>query len=222
MKHPTNDTGMTLIELVVAMAIFALVAIMGLQSLTGTLRIRDRLITLDDQNAELGLALAMMRNDLTTLMPLLFYPPDRGAPKSALRLTASGAKLAMSIGSQPGLNDPEDTQIHRAEWRLDRENAQLYRRVWTTLTPANQTALQSEVLIMDGITDLNLRTYWDTQGWIDGANNPLLELVNAGSSPDGDISGGLLETYSDILPLGIEITLTTQSYGALTMIESIR
>lgn len=222
MKHAENDTGMTLIELVVAMAIFALVAIMGVQSLTGTLRIRDRLVTLDDQSADLGLALAMLRNDLSSVMPLLFYPADRSAPRSALRTSAGGAKFAISIGGQPEINSLTDRQIQRSEWRLDRETTQLYRRVWTTLTPANQIALQPEALILDGVTDLNIRTYWDGQGWIDGTNNPLLEFANITSAPDGDSSGGPPETYSDILPSGIEITLTTQAYGDLIMIENLQ
>ncbi len=222
MKRPNNDTGMTLIELVVAMAIFALVAIMGLQSLTGTLRIRDRLVTLDDQNAEIGLALAVMRNDLTSIMPLLFYPPDRGAPRSALRLTSGGSKFAMSVGGQPDMSGQANGEIHRAQWRLDRDNAQLHRSVWTTLTPANQTALQPETIILEGVSTLSIRTYWEGQGWIDGANNPLLDFANISANPDGDSTGGPPETYSDILPSGIEITMTTQAYGTLTMIESLR
>ena len=40
--HP--DAGLTLIELIVAMALFALVAAMGLQVLNGMLRARDRLV----------------------------------------------------------------------------------------------------------------------------------------------------------------------------------
>ncbi|MGC1497770.1 MAG: prepilin-type N-terminal cleavage/methylation domain-containing protein [Sulfitobacter sp.] len=222
MKRPPNDAGMTLIELVVAMAIFALVAIMGLQSLTGTLRIRDRLVTLDDQNSEIALALAMLRNDLTSVMPLLFYPPDRGAPRSALHLTSGGSRFAMSIGGQPDITGQINSQIHRAQWRLDRGNAQLYRSVWTTLTPANQTVLQLETLVLEGVNAVNIRTYWEGQGWIDGVNNPLLDFANIGGDPNSDSSGGPPETYSDILPSGIEITMTTLAYGTLTMIESFQ
>ena len=66
------DTGLSLIELVVAMALFAMVAIMGLQSLTGTMRISERLTQIDSDTAELGNAVALLRNDLTSVVPMLF------------------------------------------------------------------------------------------------------------------------------------------------------
>ena len=53
-----RDQGITLIELIVAMALFALVAVMGLQALNGMLRSRDRLSDMADETAGLSTARA--------------------------------------------------------------------------------------------------------------------------------------------------------------------
>jgi len=51
-RHTTR--GLTLVELVVALGIFALVAVMGLQSLTIGLSMRDRLGVQADATDQLG------------------------------------------------------------------------------------------------------------------------------------------------------------------------
>ena len=47
MRGCAGDKGLTLLELVVVLSLFALVAVMGLQALSGTMRAQDRLIGVD-------------------------------------------------------------------------------------------------------------------------------------------------------------------------------
>lgn len=212
-----RDAGLTLIELVAAMAIFALVAVMGLQSLTGMLRTRDHLAQIDTDTSELSLTLARLRNDLSATMPLLFYPPDRQPPHSALQNT--NAVFSLSIGGQPDLDG--SYRQHRVAWRIEPSDNTLRRHVWTTLTPADDSGLQPEVIVMQGVTGLRLRSYWPSVGWIDGLTKqgpnetPISEI-------DGDTSGGAPEVYSDVLPRAIEVTLATIRYGDVPMIEALR
>ena len=212
-----RDAGLTLIELVAAMAVFALVAVMGLQSLTGMLRTRDRLTDLDNNTAALTITLARLRNDLSATLPLLFYPPDRQAPTSALH--QSGTVFSLSIGGQPALDGTYNR--HRAEWRFDPANNTLNRRVWTTLTPANTTAQQPEIEVMQGVTDLRLRSYWPQTGWANGFTKPGTASATPNEN-DGDASGGAPEVYSDTLPLAIEVTISTEKYGDVPMIEALQ
>ena len=165
-KRSPRDAGMTLIELVAAMAVFAVVAVMGLQSLTAMLRTRDRLEQIDTNTGALTLVLARMRNDLSATMPMLFYPPERQAPRSALYQSTDETVFSLSIGGQPALDG--SYQRHRAIWRFDPSDNTLKRSVWTTLIPANATALQPEVTVMQGVTGMRLRSYWAQTGWADG------------------------------------------------------
>ena len=217
-----RDAGLTLIELVAAMAVFALVAVMGLQSLTGMLRGRDRLAQIDTDTAALTLSVARLRNDLSAALPLLFYPPGRGAPRSAIAPLADGAGFALSVGAQLGVDG--QYRSHRSQWRHDPATGTLYRRVWTTLTPASDAARQPDVAVMEGVSDLRLRSYWPNAGWIDGTESPNVALNAAPTLPtlDADSSGGAPEVYSDSLPLAVEISIDTAAYGTLTLIEALQ
>lgn len=217
MTAPRTDRGVSLIELVVAMAIFALVAIMGVQSLSSMLRVRDALVVKDTQTTALGNGLATLRNDLSAIAPMLFFPPNRGAPASAVTVSGSSG-VALSASGQPSLGNRH--QFHRIEWRVDQASQTLNRRVWTTLIPADASALQPEVNIMTGVTAIRVRSYWPTIGWIDGVS--IFAPPADAALIDGDSTGSAAEVYSDLIPPAIEVTLTTLAYGDITLIESLR
>lgn len=214
-----RDAGLTLIELVAAMAVFALVAVMGLQSLTAMLHNRDHLAYIDSNTRALSLTLARLRNDLSTTTPMVFYPPNRQPPVSAIYQNSDGNGFSLSINGQSDLNGAQHT--HRALWRIDTDTKTLYRQVWTALTPSASSALQPEVLIMEGAKGFRFRSYWPSIGWHDGLNGP--DTETAATPPlDDDVSGGAPEVYSDILPDAVEITIDTTQYGEITMIEAFK
>lgn len=214
-----KDRGLTLIELVVAMAIFALVAVMGLQALTGTLRARDRLTGLADDSAELALALSMLRNDLSAAVPVPFFAPGTEAG-SSLAFDPASQTLALTIGGQGRLDAPSGDGLHRVEWRVDRAGDRLLRRVWPTVHPKASSAAGPEVVMLTGVTAIGLRTRTDRSGWLDGA----LGAVLAETAPQGadQAENAPISVYSSGLAAGIEVTLQTARYGTLTMIEATR
>lgn len=217
----SRDQGLTLIELVVAMAIFALVAVMGIQALTGSMRMRDRLAQIDSQTAELGLALDLLRADLGAVVPMLFYPPEGGAPRSALFLSPDGHSLSLSLAGQPGLRAEASAGLQRAEWRV--EDGALYRRIWPALYPAPGQAAAPWVQVLDGVKDWSVRSYWAEIGWVGGVESgkPISAPDVTGTDQDGALLG-VANSYSSALPLAIEVTLTTESFGPITILESVK
>jgi len=215
------DAGLTLIELVVAMSVFALVAVMGVQSLTGTLRINDRLTAMDIRTAELGQALALLRNDLSALVPMLFYPPGQ-APRSSLEQTDGARVLHMSLAGQP-LADAAHTDRHRVEWRLDPAGGVLTRRHWPTLIPRDADQRSDETIVLTDVTEMRLRTLWDGIGWVDGPTPPLGSVITtAVPTGDEDNTGAPPAAYFSALPLAIEVTLVHADWGRLRLLESLR
>ncbi|WP_299628596.1 type II secretion system protein GspJ [uncultured Tateyamaria sp.] len=219
-----KDQGLTLIELVAAMAIFALIAVMGLQSLTATLRTRDRLAEMSAEGAALSRPLALLRGDLSGTVPMLFYPPGGAAPHSALRLAgaeAGGEVLAFSVAGQPALDQggrAVTAGFHRVEWRL--ADGMLYRRVWTVLDPAGD-ARSPEVVVMEGVSGMDLRSYWPQIGWQAGVRGPTGATIDPGAL-DADLAGGAAEVFSDTLPLAIEVTLEIDGQGTIPLLETLR
>ncbi len=214
-----RDRGLTLIELVVAMALFALIAIMGLQAMTGTLRLRDRLTEMDDAAHQVGQALALLRHDMGAAVPIVFHPPE-GAPQSALH--SGGGALSISVAGQPQMPFERGTGLNRVEWRLDASGT-LTRRVWPTLAPLRDSQQTQESRVLTGVTDMEVRSYWPQRGWRRGTSSGTLREAQVSGSTDGDTGlSAVIENYSDTLPLGLEITLVTRDHGRLVLVESLR
>ncbi|MBY5935571.1 prepilin-type N-terminal cleavage/methylation domain-containing protein [Tateyamaria omphalii] len=215
----THDDGLSLIELVVALAIFALVAVMGMQSLTGTLRARDRLTEIDTETAELSQALALLRNDLFAAVPMLFYPPG-SAPVSALDQT--GTALHLSVAGQP--RGPEaQTDRHRVEWQLDPATGTLTRRAWPTLIPREASQIGPEIAVLEDVEALTLRTLWPEIGWVDGAVPPLgtITIIQT-PEVDSDGPGAVPAAYVSTLPLAAELTLERSGQGPLRLLQALQ
>jgi len=215
------DRGLSLIELVVAMALFAMVAIMGLQSLNGTMRISERLTRIDSDTADLGNALALLRNDLTSVVPLLFYPPQ-DAPLRAVDLSQNGMLLGLSLAGQKTFT-PTHTDRHRAEWLVDAAQGTLIRRFWPALLPAETTQRSADMTVLKGVRALTVRTFWRDVGWVAGVTPPTdLLMISQQVSIDQDSIGAPASVSFSILPMAVEVTLQTVRHGNLRLVQTLQ
>ena len=229
-KSGPTTRGLTLIELVAALAVFALVAVMGLQALTANLRMRERLTTMEQQAAELSLGLTLLRNDLSALLPALFHPPAGGS-RSAIHLSGDGLTLSFSVAGQPempaaGGADPglhRGLGLHRVQWRLDVPRQQLMRRVWPVLSPASPQSVRPEVAYLSGVTGLSLRSLWPQLGWLPGVtSNAPREAPDLGGGDRDGVLTRLADSYSDTLPEAVELHLQIEGLGRVTLLEMVR
>lgn len=219
--------GLTLIELVVAMAIFAMVAVMGMQALTGTLRLRDRLADTAEQTAGLGGATSLLRNDLSAAIGLLFYLPETGLPRPSLDAAGDGQGFALSLGGQasmPGAGgEAQAAPRQRVEWRVEAESGRLIRRVWPTLYPVADEQVSPAAVVMEGVQALELRTYWLGYGWVAGVRPEDLPTPEPRRVAfDTDEGVRLSEALSDPLPLALEVSLVTRDHGRITVVETLK
>ncbi|MEL7252752.1 MAG: type II secretion system protein GspJ [Pseudomonadota bacterium] len=217
-----TSPGLTLIELVVAMGLFALVAVMGVQSLTGTIRISERLGQIDDESAELNAALALLRNDLTAIVPMLFYPPQ-GAPISGVWQSADGRVIGLALAGQPTVQ-PKDTNRHYTEWRFDAEAGVLTRRYWPTLLPASADQVTPEMTVLADVTGIDLRSYWPGPGWTDGHFPPVGSVLSSPQQQEDADSAATAPpaTYFSALPSAIEITIKTDTWGDIPLVQTLK
>ncbi|WP_417701870.1 type II secretion system protein GspJ [Pseudophaeobacter sp.] len=230
-RDQTRDQGLSLIELVLAMGLFALVAVMGAQALTGMMRLRGDLTARADQSAALSELTSLLRADLAALVPMLFYPPDRGPPRSALGFShrENAVRLSLSRGGMARFDSPlpptsqpaRGMATGRVEWQL--QNGQLSRAVWSSLMPADRSSYHQVATglapRLGGVQDLRLRSYWPQIGWVAGAQAHGLQ---PGAVSDGDQAGIGSEVYSSSLPLAVELTLVTGNFGEISLIESLK
>ncbi|WP_397544517.1 prepilin-type N-terminal cleavage/methylation domain-containing protein [Roseovarius salis] len=150
--------GFTLLELVVAMALFALVSVMALQALSGALHQRQVLERVDARDAEILRTLTLLRRDLKHLVPLGFQSP-LGEIENAF--APAPDRLGLTLGGQPGGNG-EDAQaspgagFRRVVWQLDPEAGTLSRRVWPVLNPRDPEQLGPERVHLTGVRAMRI------------------------------------------------------------------
>ena len=213
-----RQSGLTLIELVVAMSVFSLVAVLGLQALGGTVRLSERAEDMASRHAEVSRGIALLRHDLDAVVPLLFFTPQKG-PRSAIEAGPDG--FALSLSGQSRAQAPGAAPSGaRAVWRLDGDL--LVRAAWPTLRPARAAQLGPERAVLGGVERIAVRSYWPDPGWVDGVVPPIGTPVPREAAADGDRRGAAPEGYSGALPVAVEITLTLAGLGPVTLVEALR
>lgn len=207
--------GLSLIELVVAMALFSLVAVMGMQTLNGTIRTRDALTGRDDRDRALAVTLALLRTDLDRAAPVLFYPPD-GPPQSALSLDAGGARMGLTVSALA----PDAAPFQRVEWRFDRAAGTLSRAAWPVTEPSQAGLRSSDRILLTGVSAFRLRSFRKGQGWIDGIEAGAPVPVTGSAPGDEDRSFALVANrYGDGLPTAVELLFSVETLGEIRLLE---
>lgn len=205
--------GFTLIELVAALAVFALVSVMALQAMTGALRGSAALEGADAEAAALARSLTLLRRDLDALVPMPFLPPGAARAEPALHAPEGAGVVALSLGGQPraaaGPGAAPDLPV-RAVWRHDRASGRLTRQLWPGLAPSGSGAgaAAAEVTMLEGVTALRLRVL-DNRGT---ARPPAPPGSEDEAGPEAIVG------RPAPLPPGVVVELETTRFGALRLV----
>lgn len=197
-----RDAGITLIELVVSMAIFAVIAVLGIQALNGTLRAQGQLSASATKTEELSEALALLRADLAGILPMKFETPGGGS-NSSFSWGPAEQEISVSVGGQRHISEPERAAFHRVNWKVDQATQTLSRSFWPTTAPASATQQVEPVAILEGVQRMEVRVFIPQQGWQDPATLQ---------------PGGL----STEVPLAVDVTLIVEGIGPLSVLETLR
>ncbi len=121
--------GFTLLELVVALAVFAVLATLAYGSLGQLLQAREQLVARADALGRLQLAFSLLERDCLTAVARPVRD-ELGDPEPALRRTPDGNLELTHGGWSNPLAQPR-AELQRVRWRL-RDGA-LYREAWPVL-----------------------------------------------------------------------------------------
>lgn len=160
--------GFTLLELLVAIGLFALFSGLAYGSLWNLLDTRDRLEAEREFWRELALSFAQIEDDLGMARERTTrnvfgnpQPAFRGQPVDIRALGES--PLRLTRGGQFVLGEGARADLQRIDYRL--QDRRLQRLAWPDLDQAPQTKPQERDLL-DNVTDLSLRFYAPGAGWV--------------------------------------------------------
>ena len=203
----TRASGFTLLEILVAVGIFALFSTMAYGSLLRILDTRDRLEAERDFWRGLTLSLMQIEEDLSQARPRTVRNPNGlsdprpaflGQPVDSRAL--GDASIEFTRGGQLVLGDGARSDMQRIGYRL--RDGNLVKLIWPALDQAPASEPR-EVPLLEQVQEMRVRFYAPAGGWVDyWPQNP----------PDPN----------NLLPSAVEMTLTLEGRGEFQRIFRVK
>lgn len=199
-----SERGFTLIEVIVAIAISALIAAMAYQSLSAATEAAQRSALIAEQVDSIDKAWQILETDLR-------HAVKRGG-KSVLGIDlpalegGEGSTYVLSFvrtGWTNPLNQPRST-LQRVAYEVEEEV--LYRHYWYVVDGTGEEESQ-KIDLLDQVSSFEVRFLPNSASGID----------NTQWQPLWPIRGGA----SDLLPMAVEVTLELEGVGEITRIFAL-
>ena len=163
MKRATRRSGFTLIELVVAIAIFSVMAVFAYQGLRNFIAMRAKIEAHEGTFIELVTAFNLLEQDFASALPrpvrdelgaAVAAVNGSGGPTPTFALTCQSAWAPLKEAG---------SDLRRVEYRLDHDT--LIRRTWAVLDRLPDSKYTERALLR-GLARIELQ-YFDTIQWVD-------------------------------------------------------
>ena len=196
--HPSGPCGFTLIEVLIAITIFAIMAAVAYRGLSAILDAKQRLDVENDKWRNIALLFTRLERDLSVVLPR----PVRDSAKPFADAMAGEAVIASEYGAQLAftrMGSPDETGVtgapQRIGYRLKNGNVEVL--LWPVLDQAPRTLPEPNVVATD-ITEMTFRYLDRAQQWQPRWPPP-------GNYPNG----------SPLLPRAVEITIRLKTGESL-------
>lgn len=202
----TRSRAFTLIEVLVAMGVFAVLSIMAMTGYNELSRQSERVEQSMQRVRAVQLAILRITQDFAELEPRPVRDPLGAATEAALMADARIADLARL--TRAGWSNPAGvarSTLQRVAYRL--EDDKLIREHWTVLdrTMSNEPV---SVQLLDGVTRARLRFLDRNRVWSD-------------QWPPTAAQSGNLQANPNDRPIAVEITLELEDFGELTRLIEV-
>ena len=197
-----KQSGVTLIELLVAMAIFAIIAVMAYRTLGSVFQTREQLQTESAKWRDTALFFSRLENDLGALLNRPITNADNlPEPAFLLRRFVAGANEATLTFTRTGFADTDGAMAapQRVGYRL--RDGKLELLIWPGLDQAPRATPQTFTALKN-VREASWRVLHPTQSWLPGWEKP--------------------ESDTLAFPAALELALTLASGEKITRTFAIR
>lgn len=194
--HCTTSRGFTLIEVVIAMAIFAILAALAYSGLQSVIDSKTHTEAGLDRLQAVQMSMLTLSNDLQQIAPR----DAQDALGGKLHKLSTQSSEYLVEFTRSGWRNPAESprsSLQRVAYKLDEDR--LIRVYWSHVNRADEE-LRVERVLIDNIESLQLRFLNEQQEWTEDWPEAAV-LTSSNDSP---------------VPLAIEATLDTHDWGEIT------
>lgn len=154
--YSSKNKGFTLLELLIALAVFAIMSVMAYSGLKILLDARSQTSIKSAQLSELQMTLYLLNEDFLHSVSRSVRD-DYGADEMAMHGGMNGEIVTLTRSVPAWTQHQSGSQLQRISYRL--EKGELYRYVWTTLDRTQQSETKRRKLM--ALENLQLRFFKD-------------------------------------------------------------
>ncbi len=155
MRRGREEVGFTLIEILVAIAIFSVIAVISFSTLDTYIDHRERLVNHYGKLQKLQRLFILVERDLQFIVNRPVRSEGGGEEESVL-VGEDGELIRITV-SQPDTQAPTGVSLSRVAWRLDGD--ELIRVSWNVLDRTSATE-PYETIIDNGIEEIELKFFF--------------------------------------------------------------
>ncbi len=175
----TVSRGFTLLEVLIAMAIFAIMSVMAYSGLKILLDAKASTSIKSAQLADLQMTLYLLNEDLAQSVSRSVRD-EFGSVDTSFRTSLTGDILTLTKSVPMWSHADASSQLQRISYRLEQDDKKqyaLYRLLWTTLDRTQQSDYKRQKLItLDRLSVRYFETEW-TDIWLSEAPPKALEMT---------------------------------------------
>jgi general secretion pathway protein J len=222
---PLRQSGFTLIELIVAVSLMAVLSIIAWRGLDAVLKARDNLTQVGEDMRSLTIAFSQMDEDLRRSWPIRQLLPGQAPIRFVPGATGQGTQLEML---REGGGALDGVRVERVAYRI--REGWLERGFASFATgAASQLSPFEWQRILSGVSQFKVKAWVQGSGWVPGESLQL-DLANATApapnpTPTSTTSGtasAVATPPPSPATLGIDFELTRTSGQTFTRIFSVR
>jgi general secretion pathway protein J len=203
--QPHSQHGFTLLELLVALAVFAIMAAAAYSGLRSVLSTEAAVAAEANRLAQVQMAWHFLEQDIEQILPRGIRD-EYGTEQPALR--SGGLEGNLLVFTRTGWDNPlgqPRASLQRLAYRL--EQGRLLRLYWVTLDRSGASEPQ-ETTLLDEVRELRVRFLDDQDTW-----------QKEWPAPDNTTTGNPAATADDngqALPRAVEVSMTLNDWGEIT------
>ena len=199
MQLRQKNHGFTLIEVLIALAIFSVMSVMAYGGLKSVLNARNGTERAAERLTELQMAFMLIQQDMQHMAPRSIRSEFYGDKEKALEVdTGLDYLIAFTRGGNSNPRRPQRSGLYRVAYQL--EDGELRRLVWPTLDRASGNVPQKMVLL-HGVSDIT-PSFLDEQ-W-------------SSTWPPPGVQG--VHSVDDMLPKAVGMVMVLDDWGTIKRI----